>query len=95
MKTLLLQILLSTGNRKLGTVYSATGAPPPQPHPSTPPQPHPFHPSSSAPPLQPTHCVDHVAITAAVGFSWLALQASGAPLTGHLLNAVTTPAWVT
>ena len=79
--------LLSTGNRKLGTVYSATGAPPPQPLP--------FHPSSSAPPLQPTHCVDHVAIAAAVGSSWLALQDSGAPLTGHLLNTVTTPVRVT
>ena len=87
MITLLTATLLSTGNRKLGTVYSATGAPPPQPHA--------FHPSSSAPPLQPTHCVDHVAITAAVGFSWLALQVSGAPLTGHLLNTVTTPAQVT
>ena len=85
--TLLTPTLLSTGSRKLSRVYSATGA--------TPPQPLSFHPSSSAPPLQPTHRVDHVAITAAVGSSWLALQVSGAPLTGHLLNTVTTPAWVT
>ena len=47
MITLLTPTLLSTGNRKLGTVYIATGASPPQPHP--------FHPSTSAPPLPPLH----------------------------------------